>query len=33
LLRMEQPSRKFPLVMAFITCVFLIQVSLRISQF
>ena len=33
LLRMEQPSQKFPLVMAFITCVFLIQVSLRISQF
>ena len=32
LLRIQQPSRKFPLAMAFITCVLLIQVSLRISQ-
>ncbi|MHA6724307.1 hypothetical protein, partial [Sphingomonas sp. RS2018] len=32
LLRMHQPNRKFPLIMAFITSALLIQLSLRVSQ-
>lgn len=32
LLRIDQSGRKFPLIMGFITCVLLIQLSMRISQ-